>query len=208
MSAEPLTPERRRELTRRHLLDAAAAEFARSGFHGTSLDAVAAAAGFTKGAVYSNFENKADLFVAVLDDHMERQNATLTDAIEEDFEDPSARYSHVQGVANEHRMGEEWNLLWLEFLLYAARQPDIRAKLAELRRRQLAAIGEMIAGEYRRHGTEPDRPIPLLALVSLAVFDGLDTQRLIDPESVTPSTQDELIAFLSDAVGVPPEPEA
>ena len=81
VSAGPLTPDKRRELTRRHLLDAAAGEFARQGFHGASLDAVAAAAGFTKGAVYSNFSSKADLFLAVIDDRMERQAETLNEEI-------------------------------------------------------------------------------------------------------------------------------
>src|SRR5260370_23487825 len=66
--AAPLTPERRREQTRHHLIEAAAAVFAARGYHGASLDEVAAAAGFTKGAVYSNFKNKEELFVAVLED--------------------------------------------------------------------------------------------------------------------------------------------
>src|SRR5271165_3909467 len=66
MAIEPLSPERRRQQTREHLLQAAAQVFAERGFHGTSLDEVAAAAGFSKGAVYSNFRNKEDLFLALL----------------------------------------------------------------------------------------------------------------------------------------------
>ena len=60
-----LTPDRRRALTRRHLLEAAGVVFARQGFHGATLDEVAATAGFTKGAVYSNFTSKDDLFLAL-----------------------------------------------------------------------------------------------------------------------------------------------
>ena len=67
MALDPLTPERRRRQTRDHLLDAAAQVLAERGFHGASLDEVAAAAGFTKGAVYSNFKNKEDLFLALLE---------------------------------------------------------------------------------------------------------------------------------------------
>src|SRR5438477_300553 len=55
-------------MTRQHLLDAAAIVFARNGFHGSTLDEVAATAGFTKGAVYSNFKNKDDLFIDLLVD--------------------------------------------------------------------------------------------------------------------------------------------
>src|SRR4249920_557563 len=76
-----LTPERRRALTRRHLLEAAGVVFARQGFHGATLDEVAATAGFTKGAVYSNFTSKDDLFLALLEDRTERQLAVVSDVL-------------------------------------------------------------------------------------------------------------------------------
>src|SRR6516225_6093976 len=68
-------------MTREHLLQAAAVVFARDGFHGASLDDVAATAGFTKGAVYSNFKSKEDLFLAVLDERIERQLAAVTGVV-------------------------------------------------------------------------------------------------------------------------------
>ena len=55
----------RKEMTRELLLDAAIEVFAEKGYHGASLDDVADAAGFTKGAVYSNFTGKAELFVTL-----------------------------------------------------------------------------------------------------------------------------------------------
>src|SRR5260370_19214238 len=84
-SIERLTPTRRRELTRRILLEAAAVVSSREGFHGASLDEVAAAAGVTKGAVYSNFKSKEDLFLALLEDRVAEglavaQAARQTDA--------------------------------------------------------------------------------------------------------------------------------
>src|SRR4249920_1855864 len=83
-----LTPERRRALTRRHLLEAAGVVFARQGFHGATLDEVAATAGFTKGAVYSNFTSKDDLFLALLDDRIDRQFAIVFEALESGPHDP------------------------------------------------------------------------------------------------------------------------
>src|SRR5262249_53432660 len=81
MSFEPLTPERRRAMTRQHLLDAAAIVFARDGFHGATLDEVATAAGFSKGAVYSNFKSKEDLFLALFDERIDRQFAVVSEAL-------------------------------------------------------------------------------------------------------------------------------
>src|SRR5260370_10335100 len=97
-SIERLTPTRRRELTRRTLLEAAAVVFSREGFHGASLDEVAAAAGFTKGAVYSNFKSKEDLFLALLEDHLEdtlaaAEAARQADAARDD--DPLANIRDV-----------------------------------------------------------------------------------------------------------------
>src|SRR5580658_3699842 len=86
MALQPLTPERRRQQTREHLLAAAAEVFAERGFHGASLDEVAAVAGFTKGAVYSNFRNKEGLFLALFQaiyrHEMEALRATLDEPSE------------------------------------------------------------------------------------------------------------------------------
>src|ERR1700741_5454426 len=80
---EPLTPDRRRAMTRSHLLDAAARVFARQGFDGASIDDIAAAAGFTKGAGYSNFKNKEDLFLALIDSRTEQQIAAVQTTLDE-----------------------------------------------------------------------------------------------------------------------------
>src|SRR4029450_2881746 len=119
--AEPLTPERRREMTRRALLDAAAAEFAAKGFHGASLDAVAKAAGFTKGAVYSNFENKADLFLAVLDDRLEHERQLAIEQILDDTSPPEEHMARMRETVAEMGAPEGWMTLWLELVLYAVR---------------------------------------------------------------------------------------
>ena len=74
-------------MTRRHLLEAAAIVFAQKGFHAATLDEVAAAAGFTKGAVYSNFKSKDDLFLALFDDRIERQFAVTIEVLEDGSHD-------------------------------------------------------------------------------------------------------------------------
>src|SRR5947208_6787622 len=82
MPVQPLTPERRRELTRTALVEAAADVFAKRGFDGASLEEIAEAAGFSRGAIYSNFGSKEDLMLAVV----ERYNETLVDAFADTFE--------------------------------------------------------------------------------------------------------------------------
>jgi AcrR family transcriptional regulator len=72
LTAEKLTPERRRELTREALLDAASEVFANRGYDGGTLEEIAATAGFTTGAIYSNFGGKQDLIMPVLDERNAR----------------------------------------------------------------------------------------------------------------------------------------
>src|SRR5580704_14433973 len=93
MAIEPLTPERRRQQTRDHLLAAAAQVFAERGFHGASLDEVAAVAGFSKGAVYSNFKNKEDLFLALFKANYDREMEALRATFEGSAAPPETRLS-------------------------------------------------------------------------------------------------------------------
>src|SRR5947209_13861399 len=81
---EKLTPERRRELTRSTLVDAAADVFARRGFHAASLEEIAETAGFTRGAIYKNFDNKEELFFAVIERRVDSQLRRFSEVITED----------------------------------------------------------------------------------------------------------------------------
>src|SRR3954453_14539757 len=87
-TGQRLTREEKKAQTRERLIEAAARVFAEKGFATTSLDEVAEAAGLTKGAGDSNFENKEDLVVAVLRAHQDRQSgikgvATAAGTLEE-----------------------------------------------------------------------------------------------------------------------------
>src|ERR687891_576628 len=82
MPVERLTPERRREMTRDALVEAAADVFARRGFHAASLNEIAESAGFTRGAIYSNFGGKEDLLIAVLDLFTRRQLQEFAEAMD------------------------------------------------------------------------------------------------------------------------------
>src|SRR5437879_6422414 len=97
MPLEPLTPERRRAMTREHLLAAAAEVFARRGYHGATLDEVAETAGFTKGAVYSNFTSKEDLFLALTQRREEQLIAAFEAAARPDL-DPAETVQSLSSV--------------------------------------------------------------------------------------------------------------
>ena len=108
MPVERLTPEKRRELTRAHLLAAAAEVFAERGFQRATLDQIADAAGFSKGAVYSNFASKDELFLAL----NQRQGEEMVNAYAEataDAEDQTP--AENPSAANEKRARTSSGLL-------------------------------------------------------------------------------------------------
>jgi AcrR family transcriptional regulator len=208
VTLEPLTAERRRAMTRRHLLDAAAIVFARNGFHGSTLDEVAATAGFTKGAVYSNFKSKDDLFLELLDDRIDRQFAVVTETLESGSHEAAEQFPRILGlVLSDMFWGDEFVTLWLEFVLYARRNPKAQAKLAASAQRSRAQVQALIEHKYATIGVSPNYPVRDLAEISLALFSGLGIDRLVDPSAVTDETLDTTLSFLYDAMGVDREGE-
>jgi len=205
MTLEALTPERRRAMTRRHLLDAAAIVFARDGFHGSTLDEVAATAGFTKGAVYSNFKSKDDLFVELLDERTDREFAIFADVLEAGSREQTEQFPRVRDLIlsmNVMFWDDAWNTLYLEFVLYARRNPEAQAKLRATARRSREFVQALIEHEYAAIGVSPKYPTRELAEISLALFSGLGIDRLIDPSAITEQTFDTTLALLYDAMGV------
>src|SRR5712692_5791331 len=93
--APRLTPERRRELTREALLDAATTVFARKGYGAGTLEEIADAAGLTTGAVYSNFGNKQELFLAVI----ARRNNRLLEAYRQKLDEHPGQVVDLDDVA-------------------------------------------------------------------------------------------------------------
>jgi AcrR family transcriptional regulator len=128
MTAEKWTPERRRQLTRDALVTSARQVFATRGFHAASLEEIAEAAGFTRGAIYSNFQNKEELFFAVLDRRVAIQLAGFQDLFEQAGSPSAVTNEDVVRAWRRFVDGDdpEWTALNLEFRLYALRNPDVR----------------------------------------------------------------------------------
>jgi AcrR family transcriptional regulator len=177
--------DEQRARTRADLLDAAARVFAAQGFHAASVDQVAEAAGYTKGAVYSNFSSKEELFLELLDRHLDQAIGLLEQLVFEVA--PEAR---AERFAQEHErlavLDRDWYLLEAEFLLYAARNTQVRDRVTARQRR----THERITAIARRHLDDLDIPEDVLpagefARVLMATADGLTQAALADDEVAT-----------------------
>jgi AcrR family transcriptional regulator len=174
-----LTRAERKAQTREALLDAGAEVFLRDGFHGASLDRVAAEAGFTKGAVYAHFTTKADLFLAILERRVDRrvlvQDTAGGDA--DSYEDLILQAAEQWGAVM--REDRAWSLLLLEFWIFAARDPELRERVAVQHRRTRDSIAGLL-GALRRHSAGTlAADDDVLATVVMAVGNGLNLDGLL-----------------------------
>jgi AcrR family transcriptional regulator len=179
-----LTRAERKERTRAELVATAREVFLERGFHGASLDEIAETAGYSKGAVYSNFANKDELFLAVLDAHFDHRARVLADVLLDapDLEASVRAVSRSMVAADEAEPG--WTPLLLEFQAHASRRPALRAAVAELRERFFTIAGGLIAELGRRYGAEFAIPPKEIARGSNALARGIALDRLLAPGSV------------------------
>ncbi len=217
--AEGGRPRRvKREDVRRRLLDVAYGVFAERGYEGASLERVAEAAGFSKGAVYSNFANKDELFyeliAARIDERAEAvRKAAIRKAAARAAGSPksSARGKGPAGPGGAEALARlaglelramgtadpDWQTLFIEFWLRCARNESLRAKLAEKRRAMRAKIAALVEAEAAALGVPLDGEAALdLATIVLALSNGLGIEGIIDTKAVRPELFGEVLAKL------------
>jgi len=192
---EPLSRQDRQRQTREALVFAARAVFARDGYHGAKLDLIAREAGFSKGAVYSNFTGKAALFLAVMDANMA---AAITEGGGWDvFDPPPDQGDAASALPKEAQEAVKgFALATLEFIATAARDEDLSVELAKRMQavtRGYAAVaeesrpeGETIAvGELGALLAALDQGAALLSLSGSTTIDQrllrAGMRRLLDP---------------------------
>jgi AcrR family transcriptional regulator len=186
-----------REEVRRRILAAATEVFLERGFGGASVDDIAAAAGFSKGAVYSNFEDKDALFLALLDEEFAWRLDRLRAALEEAPDDPAAG-AEVAGRSMMRALAahQELHVLFSEFRVHADRSPATRRRFAQRRRQIRATLAETVAAYAERADVELTMPADHLATVLLALTNGLALERLGQADAVPDEIFGEVIATL------------
>jgi AcrR family transcriptional regulator len=189
-----------RGTSREQLLDAAATVFAERGYRGASVEAIAAAAGVTKGALYWNFESKSDLFFSLLEERVDQRLRLLADAADaiagEETVTPLVS-REVSSVVDEER---QIHLLTHEYWALAARDPELGARYAERQR----TLREMIARSLVAHHEATCVPLthdPLeLATAVLALGNGLGMDRIVDPDAVPITLFGEILQLIYDGL--------
>lgn len=180
--AQRLPRAERKERTKSELIEAARTVFLRRGFHGASLDEIAEEAGYTKGAVYSNFEGKDELFLAAFEEHFRRRAEVYAEVIfeQDEIEDSYRLVARIWREGNEAE--PEWARLLTEFLVHASRNESLRAAVLAVRERALERIAQMIDALAVQHGVEFTLPTMEIARGSGALNRGLAIEQLLNPD--------------------------
>jgi AcrR family transcriptional regulator len=189
-----------REEVRRRIMRAATKVFLARGFSGATLDEIAATAGFSKGAVYSNFADKDALFLALVDEEFARRLDQLRTALEDAPDGPGAGAEAAgRSMTRALSAHQDLHVLFSEFRVHAARSPSTRRKLAQRRREIRATLARTVETYAERAAVELTMPAEHVATLLLALTNGLALERLGQPEAVPDELFGEVIARLFSA---------
>ena len=182
---------------RDELLAAALRVFARRGYRQAGVDEIAAAAGYSKGALYWHFSGKEDLLLALLE---ERIDAPMREMVALLASAPPDRDMSVEASREfARRLSEERDavLLEREYWSLAIRDPELRARYAERQAELRGALAGALEARARHLGT-PGLPMPAedVARMVMSIIGGLAVDELIEPGSVSPELLGETLALV------------
>ena len=191
-----------RDATCEKLFEAAARVFEEQGIGGASIETIAAAAGFTRGAFYSNFKSKNELIIAMLEDHVEQSIRRNLDLLARhkslaDFIDALKTMDR----SRQDPLGRS-PLLHMEMILYVARAEQRRPELAKRLRARRKLIADIVETTLKNSGKIGVLNPAWTAAIVLALEDGFRLHRLIDPDTTPADSFLRAIGDLQRAIGV------
>jgi AcrR family transcriptional regulator len=191
-----------RDKTCEKLFEAAARVFEEQGIGGASIETIAAAAGFTRGAFYSNFKSKDELIIAMLEDHLEQTIRRNLDLL--------ARHKNLADFIDALKTMDRSKqdplgrspLLHMEMILFVARAEKRRPELAKRLRAGRKLIADIIETTSKNSGRDPALDPAWMGAIVLAMEDGFRLHRLIDPETTPADSFLRAITDLQRAIGI------
>ena len=189
----------RREDVRAQILEAAIVVFNREGYGAASIQKIAAEAGFTKGAVYSNFDSKQELFGAIMRARFSETSLAVLEGITPTSDGWHAAVGQAATLLAQH-IGTLGSLhaLVIEFALQASRDPEAREVYLELRHAQRLELADGLRTRAASLGLAESIDFDQVAATILALISGLTLESIIDPDLPTENIiRDALLGALT-----------
>jgi AcrR family transcriptional regulator len=202
-AAARMTREQSKANTRERLLAAARSAFASNGFHGASVDEIASRAGFSTGALYSNFDGKEDLFLVLMEREINEHAREIAEAVRERASVAERATGGARQWMTMIEREPELLLLFMEFWAYGVRDPQVRRKVAARFAQVRKMLTKLIEDAVREFDLELQMPAEQLAVAVDALADGIARQRLADPGAVPDELMGNVLALLFSAATRP-----
>ena len=202
MNRKRLSREDSRDRTTRRLLAAAGKLIAKRGLSDTSLEDISEEAGYTRGAFYSNFSSKGDLFIELLRRDHEATNAQLR-ALRDDSLPLDPIQRRIQEIYTQMYSTNESFMIWTEARMLAARDAKFRVKLDVLLVEKRAAVAELIEYFYRRAGIASPLAPPTLAKGFNVLFEGVKLTMLSSPGELTSEDAESVLRLFVESLMQP-----
>jgi AcrR family transcriptional regulator len=199
MSRKRLTREDSRDRTTQRLLDAAQKLIARRGLSDTSLEDIAEEAGYTRGAFYSNFSSKGDLFIELLRRDHEAKSAQLR-ALRDDSLPLEHIQQRIREIYNQMYRTNESFMNWTEARMLAARDARFRAKLDALLVERRAEVAESIEYMYQRLGIQPPLAATAVAMGFDSLFEGVKLNMLSSAGRITADDAESVLTLFVESL--------
>lgn len=199
-----------REETSQRVLDAAISVFQEQGIANASIGAIVSTASLTRGAFYSSFANKDEIVVALLEQHV-AQAIARNQQLAEQYANPTV---YLAALASDEARDlvslGRLPMLNFELMLYAIRAPEHRPAVSKLLQSLRKTIGQIVVTTMRAAGvTRELDPLEIGSLL-VALEDGFDLHRLIDPKRTPKASYQnalrQLQELLLDAPRTPTAP--
>lgn len=178
------------------LIKAARRVFLERGFSGATLEAIAREAGFSKGVVYSQFDSKSDLFLALLEES-QAERARIHAEAAKGLAGPDGILELLE--IWERDADAPWTLLVVEFRVQAARDPVVNARYAALHERTVAGVASTLETIFANAGLDLPLPAPVLARAVLALSVGVALERAAHPAVLPVAEARQLVGRLVSA---------
>ena len=176
--------------------------FEEQGIGGASIEAIAAAAGFSRGAFYSNFKRIDELIISILEDHVEHSIRRNFDLLAR-HKNPADFIDALRNVdrSQQDPLGRS-PLLHMEMILFVARAEKRRPELAKRLRARRKLTTDIVEATSKNSGRNPALNPTWTGAILLALEDGFRLPRLIDPETTPADSFLRAIGDLQRAIGV------
>lgn len=178
--------------------------FARRGFRAATVEEIAEEAGYSHGAVYSNFAGKSDLFLAVFEDYMAervRELAATQAALPSDAPLEIRARALADQWMDRLARDRESVVLHMEFIAHAGRDPELARRFGSRSSAMREAVARYIEQYQQEAGREAPLPADDMALVLRALGIGLAIESLVSPDTVRHDLYGDFVELLVTTLG-------